>query len=310
MYIVDKESNLLPIGVAGEICVGGVPVAHGYLNRADLTAEKFVQDPYAKQAGAKMYRTGDLGRWLPDGNIEYLGRIDDQVKIRGYRIELGEIETVLQLSPMVHQAVVAAKNDHEGNKRLVAYIVPQGTFDKAAITEYLQSKLPEYMVPALLMEMESLPLTATGKINRKALPDPDVTELLTNQYKAPRNEVETRLVEIWQGLLKVDRIGIEDNFFELGGHSVLVMRVIASIRKQLQVEVAIKDLFVYPTIAALAKHLALQSKGLLLPAIEVQPRPDRIPLSFSQERLWFIDRLEGSVQYHVTGCTQARGQHK
>ncbi|MGI8634615.1 MAG: non-ribosomal peptide synthetase, partial [Segetibacter sp.] len=200
VYILDKEGNLLPTGVAGEICVGGVPVAHGYLNRPDLTAEKFADDPYAKQAGAKMYRTGDLGRWLPDGNIEYLGRIDDQVKIRGYRIELGEIETVLQLSALVHQAVVAAKNDQEGNKRLVAYIIPEGTFDKAAITSYLQSKLPEYMVPALLMEMKSLPLTATGKTDRKALPNPDVTELLTNRYTAPRNEAEAKLVQIWKDL--------------------------------------------------------------------------------------------------------------
>ena len=307
IYILNDNSTLNPVGVAGEICIGGAGLARGYLNRAELTAEKFIKDTFSKEADARLYRTGDLGRWLPDGNIEYMGRIDNQVKIRGYRIELGEIESVLNQSELVQQAVVLAKADASGNKRLVGYAVPQGQFDKQAIQSYLSTKLPEYMIPALWVELESLPLTPNGKIDRKALPDPEITNI-TTEYVAPRNETEQVLAGIWQELLGVERIGIYDNFFELGGHSLLAMRVVSAIRRELNTELSIRDLFVQPTIASLGAYLDEQSKGTLLPAIIAAERPEHIPLSFSQERLWFIDRLEGSVQYHLPAVLRLKGE--
>ncbi|MEO7533477.1 MAG: amino acid adenylation domain-containing protein, partial [Ferruginibacter sp.] len=326
VYIVSKEDKLVPVGVAGEICIAGDGLARGYLNREELTKEKFVPNPFTsiqhpasstqhpvssiQHPASRMYRTGDLGRWLPDGNIEYLGRKDDQVKIRGYRIELGEIETELMQHESIKQAVVLARADNQGHKRLVGYVVKEGTreFDKQAIAGYLQGKLPDFMIPQLWVELESMPLTPNGKIDKKALPDPDASELLTNEYVAPRNELEGKLAGIWQELLNQERIGIYDNFFELGGHSLLAMRVISAIRRELEAELAIKALFVNPTIASLAVHLQGQHKEFLLPTIQkATERPENIPLSFSQERLWFIDRLEGSVQYHLPVVLRLKG---
>ena len=201
IYILHGDNGLNPIGVTGEICIGGDGLARGYLNREELTAERFITDPFSNEAGARLYKTGDLGRWLPDGNIEWLGRLDDQVKVRGYRIELGEIDSVIMQSDLVRQAVVLAKKDKSGNSRLVGYVVAQGTFDKQAVQSYLGSKLPEYMVPALWVELESIPLTPNGKIDRKALPDPELTDIAT-EYVAPRNGTEQALTEIWQELLE------------------------------------------------------------------------------------------------------------
>ncbi|MEO7533118.1 MAG: amino acid adenylation domain-containing protein, partial [Ferruginibacter sp.] len=308
-YILSEKQQLVPIGVVGEICIGGAGLARGYLNRPELTKEKFIANPISKQDGSRLYRTGDLGRWLPDGNIEYLGRMDDQVKIRGYRIEPGEIESVLLQSGLVSQAVVLAKEGDNGNKYLVGYVVmSEGAFDKAAVTSWLHSRLPDYMIPAFWVEMQMLPLTSNGKVNRKALPDFDASGLTINKYVAPRYKVEKILVEIWEKLLGVERVGIYDNFFELGGHSLLAMRLVAATRKELAVELAIKDLFINPTIAALAEHLQGERTSILLPSVEViEIRPEHIPLSFSQERLWFIDRLEGSIQYHVPVVLRLKG---
>jgi len=306
LYILNAGGSFAPIGVAGEMYIGGVQVARGYLNREELTAERFIKDPFSSEAGARLYRTGDLGRWLPDGNVEYLGRIDNQVKIRGYRIELGEIENTMNQSELIRQGVVLTKEDSSGNKRLVGYVVPQGTFDRQAIQSYLNTKLPEYMVPAIWVELESLPLTSTGKIDRKALPDPELVDTAV-EYAAPRNETETKLTEIWQKLLGIEQIGIYDNFFALGGHSLLAMRVVSSIRKELNEELSIRELFVHPTIAGLGAYLDKQNKRTLLPAITAGDRPEYIPLSFSQERLWFIDRLEGSVQYHLPAVLRLKG---
>jgi len=309
IYILSDENELAPVGVTGEITIGGSSLARGYLNNAELTAEKFISDPFDEEAGARLYKTGDLGRWLPDGNIEYMGRKDDQVKIRGYRIELGEIESVLNQGGMIKQGVILVKEDTNGNKRLVGYAVPQGTFDRQAIQNYLSTKLPEYMVPATWVEMESLPLTPNGKIDRKALPDPGLTDMAAG-YVAPRNETEAKLAGIWQELLGVERVGIYDNFFELGGHSLLAMRVVSMIREELNVELKIRDLFVYPTIAGLGIYLDEQNQGTSLPAIVAGDRPKYIPLSFSQERLWFIDQLEGSVQYHLPAVLRLQGELK
>jgi len=264
IYILNNNQQLVPVGSPGEICIGGAGLARGYLNQTELTSQKFVKNPFDQTYTTKIYKTGDLGRWLPDGNIEYLGRLDDQVKIRGYRIELGEIETVLQQSKQFSQAVVLAKEDKEGIKRLVSYVVPFDDFDKEQTISFLKSKLPEHMIPALWVEMSFLPLTPNGKIDKKALPEPDINELLNNQYVAPRNESEQRLAEIWQKVLAMKRIGIHDSFFELGGDSILATTVASIMTRDLDLEIVVKDLLFYPTIAELGKFVsALRSEALL-----------------------------------------------
>ena len=273
IYILGEQSQLAPIGVTGEICIGGEGLARGYLNQPELTTGKFTSNPFSKEAGARVYKTGDLGRWLSDGNIEYLGRKDDQVKVRGYRIELGEIESILNESGLVQQAVVLAKADSS----LVGYVVLQGSFDKQAVQNHLGTKLPDYMVPALWVELKSLPLTANGKVDRKALPDPELTDLAT-EYAAPRNETEAKLTEIWQKLLGVEHIGIYDNFFELGGHSLLAMRVASSIRLELGLELGIRELFVHPEIAGLTAYLETNNKKKLRSLIPIKASGNKPPL--------------------------------
>ena len=258
IYIVNKEMELVPVGLTGEICIGGAGLARGYLNRAELTREKFITNPFSTLAGARLYKTGDLGRWLPDGNIDYLGRLDNQVKIRGYRIELGEIESVLLQCAGVAQAVVLAKPVTTNEKRLVAYIIPNGKFNKEAIVTELKSKLPDYMVPVTLMELQSFPLTTNGKIDRKAFPEADAGDLLNHVYVAPRNKIEEKLAGIWIELLGVERISVYDDFFQLGGHSLLAMRVVSAIQKELEVELKIKDLFEYTTISDLSNYIEME----------------------------------------------------
>ncbi|MCU7552942.1 amino acid adenylation domain-containing protein, partial [Chitinophagaceae bacterium LB-8] len=306
VYILDEEQGLQPIGVAGEICIGGAGLARGYLNRQELTREKFIASPFKE--GERLYRTGDMGRWLQDGTIECLGRRDEQVKIRGVRIELGEIEAVVQQSGQVSQSVVVAKENSSGGKRLVGYVVAEEAFNKDHLIDYLKARLPEYMVPLQWLQLEQLPLTPNGKINRRALPEVEVSA--NNRYVAPTNEVQQQLVQLWGAVLGIEpqNISVEDNFFELGGHSLLAMRMIAAVRKELQVELAIKELFFKPTVAQLAQHLQAENREVLLPAIEaVVQRPERLPLSFAQERLWFIDQLEGSVQYHIPAVLRLKG---
>ncbi|HVI43598.1 MAG TPA: amino acid adenylation domain-containing protein [Chitinophaga sp.] len=253
IYVFNNDLELCPVGVMGEICVAGIGVARGYLNRPDLTAEKFIPDPF--HPGSGMYRTGDLGRWLPDGNIEYLGRIDDQVKVRGFRIEPGEIENVLQQFDTVHQAAVIITVDANGNKRLVAYLVVKEGFNREALAGWLKGLLPEYMVPSFFVTLDEMPLTPNGKVDRKAFPDPDANALLATAYEAPRNELEAKLAVIWQNVLGVQRVGINDNFFELGGLSLLVIGLISIIRKELGLKAHVKDIFSYPTIASLSTAL-------------------------------------------------------
>ncbi|SKA37911.1 non-ribosomal peptide synthase domain TIGR01720/amino acid adenylation domain-containing protein [Chitinophaga eiseniae] len=304
IYILNRREKLCPAGIAGEICLAGDSLALGYWGRPDLTQEKFVSDPF--HAGTLMYKTGDLGRWLPDGTIEYLGRLDEQVKVRGYRIELGEIESALTASGRVQQAVVLAQKDHEGNRQLVAYVVPAGDFQKTDTVAFLKKRLPDYMLPALWVTLDKLPLTANGKIDKSALPAPDMTNILTNVYVAPRSATEETLAGIWQEVLGRQQIGIHDNFFECGGNSLQVVRLIALVRSQLQVEMPIRAVFANPTVAQLAVWLAT-AEGKPAAAISVQARGPRIPLSFSQERLWFIHQLEGSIQYHIPQLLQLHG---
>ena len=305
VYIQDAHGGLCPVGIPGEICVSGPGLARGYAGNPEWTAARFVRDPYSRVADARMYRTGDLGRWLPDGNIECLGRIDDQVKVRGYRIELGEIEQVLQESDLVSQAVVLVKGEDPDSRRLVGYIVPRGRFDREGILSWLKKKLPDFMIPAFLVELTAFPLTANGKIDKKALPEPDISGLFT--YAPPRNGTEEALVAIWQRLLKIDRVGIYDNFFELGGHSLLVTRVISAMRKTLDIEMTVRDLLVHTTIAAISTQVQSIQRGSSLPDITAMPRQTRPPLSSSQQRLWFIDRMEGSVSYHIPFTLKLQG---
>ncbi|MFH6996197.1 amino acid adenylation domain-containing protein, partial [Flavobacterium sp. FlaQc-48] len=297
IYILNNSLNLLPIGVAGELCIGGVQVARGYLNKEELTQEKFIANPFRE--GERIYKTGDLARWLLDGNIEYIGRKDDQVKIRGFRIELGEIENVLSSLPGITQCCVLAKEDAGGNKRLVGYVVVDKELNKNQIQEYLKLSLPEFMVPMIWIQLESFPLTTNGKLNKRLLPEPDNSDLSSREYVAPRNEIEAQLAEIWQNLLGVERVGVYDNFFELGGHSLLATRLVSMIRKDLRIEVSLREVFGHTTISELGTHISVQSEGVLLPSIVIENRPARIPLSFSQERLWFLDQLQGSTEYHI-----------
>jgi amino acid adenylation domain-containing protein/non-ribosomal peptide synthase protein (TIGR01720 family) len=247
MYILTNENTLAPVGVPGELCIGGVQVARGYWRQPERTLERFVVDPF--RVGEKMYKTGDLCRWLADGNIEYLGRKDDQVKIRGYRIELSEIECVLQQSGQVRQAVVAAREMADSSKRLVGYVVAEGVFDREALLGQLRSRLPEYMVPSVLVELEELPLTASGKVDRRALPDPGVS--VDREYVAPRSKVEEVLAGIWGELLGMERIGIHDNFFELGGDSIITMQVV-SLARRAGYALRPKNLFMHQTVASLS----------------------------------------------------------
>jgi amino acid adenylation domain-containing protein len=308
IYVLNEAGLLSPIGVPGEICISGLGVAKGYLNNEPLTNEKFVRNPFSENTSSRMYKTGDIGRWHDDGNLEFIGRKDEQVKIRGYRVELGEIEIVLEQSPSVRQAIVLAKEDNYGANNLVAFIVPEGAYDQAGILSFVKSKLPGFMVPGVWLEMEALPLSPNGKVDRKALPEPNFSGQAKSKFQAPTNKTEQAIANIWQELLKVDQVGVYDNFFEIGGHSLLAMRVVSSIRKQLQVELTIKSLFLFPTIEGLAKHIQSHGQAVLLPVIKVQQRPERIPLSFSQERLWFIDRFDGSSQYHISAVLRLKGE--
>jgi len=255
LYILDTNRKLVPVGVPGELYISGSQLARGYLNKPALTNDKFVNDPFTE--GRKMYRTGDIARWREDGNIEYLGRNDDQVKINGYRIELGEIETVLGQMPGIHHAVVIATQETAANRKLVGYVVPKEIFDKDAIIKYLKERLPDYMVPASLVKLENIPLTSNGKVDKKALPLPDISQLTAREYAPPRNETETILATIWQELLDLERVSIHDSFFELGGNSLIIMRMLTQIRRKLFLEVPMRVLFDYTTIEDLGRYLEL-----------------------------------------------------
>jgi amino acid adenylation domain-containing protein len=279
IYIVDREMEAVPVGVAGELYIGGAGVGRGYLKRAELTAERFVPDGFSEEWGARCYRSGDLGKWLKDGNIEFLGRNDHQVKVRGYRIELGEIEERLMEHGGVGRAVVVAREDGSGDKRLVAYYTYRedseageggqeeskgregagaGRIGAEELQEHVRGRLPEYMVPAAYVWMEKLPLTENGKVDRKRLPEPEGSAYAVKSYEAPEGEIETALASIWEDLLKVERVGRHDNFFALGGHSLLVMQTSARLRKSLGVEVGVDVLFARPVLSSLAEWIVDQ----------------------------------------------------
>jgi amino acid adenylation domain-containing protein len=304
-YVLDRDLEPQPTGVAGELYIGGAGLARGYWNRPELTAERFVPNPFSPN-GERLYRSGDLACWRSDGNIEFLGRNDFQVKIRGFRIELGEIEARLAEHPAVRDAVVIAREDTPGDKRLVAYYTaaggdsePDAPSSAERLRLHLSAVLPEYMVPAAYVQLEALPLTSNGKLDRIALSAPEADAYSTGGYEAPQSKTETILAEIWAELLRLDRIGRHDNFFELGGHSLLGIRVITRLVQALRVEVAIRDLFAHPVLADLAQ--AIESAAhVALPPITPAKRSERLPLSFAQQRLWFLAQMEGaSDAYNV-----------
>jgi acyl carrier protein len=257
-YILDKHLQPTPIGIPGELHLGGAGLSRGYLNRPELTAEKFIQHPFSDEPEARLYKTGDLVRYLPDGNIEFLGRVDQQVKVRGFRIELGEIEAVLDQHPTVQEAVVTAREDSPGDKRLVAYIVP-ATGQTPEVTElrhFLAQQLPNYMVPAVFVILASMPMTPNGKIDRRALPAPEASLVSgPESYVPPRTPIEQELAKMWVDILKVEQVGIHDNFFDLGGHSLSATRLVSRVRDTFQIELPLQSIFEAQTVAELAQTI-------------------------------------------------------
>ena len=315
VYILDENLRPVPIGVPGELHIGGNGLARGYLNRPELTKEKFIANPFNN--GKKLYKTGDLARYLPDGNIEYLGRIDNQVKIRGFRIELGEIEAVLNQHPQIQTSCVIVREDNPTEKCLVGYIVAkkETTPELTSIRQFLVNKLPAYMIPSALVILENLPQTPNGKIDRRALPKPELESTLLEKYVAARNPIEELLTQTWLQVLKVESVGINDNFFELGGHSLIATQIVSRIRNIFQVELPLNKLFAAPTVRELAHIITqLQQDKLELsadkaPLLLPRAKDADLPMSFAQQRLWFLDQFEAnSVVYNMPTALRLLGK--
>lgn len=253
-YVLDENRKQVPFGIEGELYVGGAGLARGYLNMSELTADRFISDPFSRDPAARLYRTGDLAKMLEDNELEYLGRIDDQVKIRGFRIELAEIESVLVEIPDIKQAIVLASNDQTGNKRLVGYLVSDKPLENTTIINHLASKLPDYMIPKMFIPIDKIPLTSNGKVDKKILPNPDASDLIKTFYVAPTSDLEQTLTKYIKSILQVNRVGIDDNFFELGGNSLLAQNIVSELSK-IDINLAITKLYQYPTIRKLANKL-------------------------------------------------------
>ncbi|AFZ11270.1 amino acid adenylation domain protein [Crinalium epipsammum PCC 9333] len=340
LYILDANLQPVPVGVLGELHIGGAGLSRGYLNRPELTAEKFISNPFltsplqgegnitppsllgkwAGGLGSYLYKTGDLARYLPDGTIEFFGRIDHQVKIRGFRIELGEIEAVLSQHPEVKQVVVIAREDNPGDKRIVAYIIPNvETLHTNSLRGFLKEKLPEYMIPSAFVLLEAIPVNTNGKIDRRALPAPDTSRHnLDSNFVAPRNPTEEIIADIWMQVLGIQQVSIDDNFFDLGGHSLLATQVISRLREAFGVELPLRYLFESPTIAGLGDAVkgGGRSQRILnnnaqkhqIPPIKRISRQSKLPLSFAQERLWFLDQLTpGDPAYNIPSAVRLQG---
>src|SRR5206468_453927 len=289
----------VPIGVPGEIYVGGVGPGRGYLNRPDLTAERFLPDPFGGEAGARLFRTGDLGRFRPDGTIDFLGRMDQQVKIRGFRIEPGEIESVLSAHPGIAEAVVQVRDEEDGDRRLIAYVVRkrgQGAPSVRELRRHLAGRLPECMVPSAFVDLEALPRTPNGKLERRALPPPPPSRPATEEtYAPPVTPDEKKLARLWARVLRVERVGLNDNFFEAGGHSLLATQLVSRLRDSFRVELPLRALFDAPTVAGLARAIERARSGSAasaIPSLRRATRDGGLPLSFAQQLLVVLDQLE------------------
>ncbi|MHA6203850.1 non-ribosomal peptide synthetase [Dyella soli] len=314
VYILDEHGVACPLGMPGEIYIGGDGVTLGYLNRPELNAERFLPDPFSGDAQARMYRTGDRGRWLANGLLEHRGRLDFQVKIRGYRIELGEIETALADLPEVARAVVVAREDRPGDVRLVAYVVPAegATLDEAALCPRLRQRLPDYMVPQHMMSLEAIPLLPNGKIDRKSLPAPPVQSVAADRERqAPQGDTEVRVAAAMEAVLALPELDARDNFFALGGHSLLAAQLTARLNREFGITLSFRTLFDAPTIASLAATIEqLQASGTATaaPPILRRPQQERAPLSLMQRRLWALEELQpGRVTYNAPSAHRLRG---
>jgi amino acid adenylation domain-containing protein len=314
IYLLDANSEPVPVGVPGEIHIGGACLARGYLGQPESTAQKFIPHPFSIEPGARLYKSGDVARYLPDGNIEFLGRSDNQVKIRGYRIELGEIEAVLAQHPSIREALVLALDDAPGAKRLVAYVVSaqDAALSTAELREFLRARLPEYMLPSVFVSLPEMPLTPNGKIDRRALPKPErLRPEWSNGFIAPRTPIEEMLAGIWREVLKLEEVGAGDNFFELGGHSLLATQVISRVREAFQVDIPLRALFEAATVAELAQKIERamnQEQELSLPPLLPAPRDVELPLSFVQQRFWFLQQLmPESSAYNISTAVRLKG---
>jgi amino acid adenylation domain-containing protein len=314
VYVLDSRLQPVPPGVPGQLAVGGPVLARGYLHHPDLTAQKFIPDPFGETPGGRLYLTGDLGRHRPDGILEILGRVDHQVQVRGFRVELGEIEAVLATHPGIRQVVVKGW-DEAGETRLAAYVVAEGSpaptsipITAAELRDFLRPRLPEHMIPAAFVTMDALPLIAIGKVDRKALPPPAAEEGPGRDAAAPRTPTEEVVAGIWADVLGLERVGIHDDFYDLGGHSLLATQVVSRVRRALEVELPLLRLFETPTVAGLAEGIDAGRRGETLPRIVPVPRDGDLPLSFAQQRLCFLDGLTpGNPVYNLPGAVRLSG---
>jgi amino acid adenylation domain-containing protein len=314
LYILDEQKRLVPIGVRGELHIGGAGVARGYLNNPKHTAAKFIPDPFSQDPGARLYVTGDLARYLSDGQIDFLGRTDEQVKLRGYRIELAEVQAALAGHPHVRESVLVLREDAPGDKRLVGYVVQdsEGVATVLDLLRYLKGKLPEYEVPSALVLLDELPLTINGKVDYAALPRPTFLRPEgEKEFVAPRTDIEKNLAAVWVEVLRIERLGVYDNFFDLGGHSLLAVQVISRMREVFQVEMAVRDLFESPTVAELAESIEraiFGGQSATASRIELISRSEPLPLSFAQQRLWFVHQLDpASPAYNIPTALRMAG---
>ncbi|MEE8584520.1 MAG: amino acid adenylation domain-containing protein, partial [Acidobacteriota bacterium] len=311
VYILDPSLHPVPLGAAGELCIGGAQLARGYLNRPGRTAESFLPNALSGAAGQRLYRSGDLARQAQDGQLEFLGRIDKQLNVRGFRVEPGEVEEALRSYPTVQEAAVAASPDPSGNQRLVAYVVgDEGAAPSAEELEgFLKEILPSYMLPSLFVHLDRLPLTPNGKLDRQALPAPDAALRQGEEFVAPRDHIEAILARVFKEVLALERVSVHDNFFNLGGHSLLATQAISRVRQAFELELPLRTLFEAPSVAALAGRIEKASPQAPPPPIVRLEHRENLPLSFAQQRLWFLDRLTpGNPFYNVPAAWSIKGE--
>ncbi|MFB5676042.1 amino acid adenylation domain-containing protein [Paenibacillus terreus] len=310
IYILDNHLQPVPVGVYGELYIGGICLARGYLNRDDITSDKFIPHPFSKEQNQRIYKSGDLARFLPSGDVEFLGRIDEQVKIRGFRVEPGEVEAVISAYPGIRETVVIGWKDNHTLQELAAYIVADQTIAEYELRDHMKKKLPDYMIPSIFMQIEKMPLTPSGKVSRSSLPQPK-RNLAANEKVAPVTETEKSIAAIWADILGCERVGLNDHFFELGGHSLLAIKVISRIRNAFQADLPLYTIFEFPQLSDFVTQLEtylVQHESLAKESIVPVKREPYMPLSFAQERIWFFEQLrQGTSMYNISKALRIRG---